>query len=136
GAGLEAGAGGHRRLPEFRNRRKDLGLPFFAANVGDAVRGLEALPAAARHPPKELMALRDRLLERLCPLVAETPGRAAVLKDDGGPDTLLHGDLWRANVFVTAAWEDVHVRLIEWDHLGAAPFHSDRPTFPMRFPPT
>ena len=74
-AELHARAAGHPLLPEVRHHSQDLGLPFFIANVGDAVRGLEALPAAARQPPKELMALRDRLLERLCPLVAETPGR-------------------------------------------------------------
>ncbi|PYQ08820.1 MAG: hypothetical protein DMF83_05495 [Acidobacteria bacterium] len=134
-AELHARAAGHPLLPEVRHHSQDLGLPFFIANVGDAVRGLEALPAAARQPPKELMALRDRLLERLCPLMAETPGRAAVLKDDGGPDTLLHGDLWRANVFVTVAGEGVRVRLIDWDHVGVGPFSYDLSTFLMRFPP-
>ena len=132
---LHIRAAGHPLLPEVRHHGQDLGLPFFVANVGDAIRGLEALPGAARQPPIEMMASRDRLLERLCPLVAGTPRRAAVLRESGGPDTLLHGDLWRANVFVTVVAEGVHGRLIDWDHVGVGPFSYDLSTFLMRFPP-
>ena len=132
---LHIRAAGHPLLPEVRHHGQDLGLPFFVANVGDAIRGLEALPGAARQPPIEMMASRDRLLERLCPLVAGTPRRAAVLSESGGPDTLLHGDLWRANVFVAVVAEGVHGRLIDWDHVGVGPFSYDLSTFLMRFPP-
>src|SRR2546426_4402309 len=93
-AELHMRAAGHPLLPEVRKYSKDLGLPFFITNVGDAIRGLEDLPGAAIQPPKEMMVLRDCLLDRLYPLVVDKPRRAEVLKDSGGPDTLLHGDLW------------------------------------------
>ncbi len=134
-AELHTRAAGHPLLPEVRHYSKDLGLPFFLTNVRDAIRGLEALRGAPRRPPKDMMALRDRLLQRLYPLVDDAPRRAEVLKDHGGPDTLLHGDLWRANAFVTVTPEGDRARLIDWDHVGVGPFSYDLSTFLMRFPP-
>jgi len=133
-AELHTRAAGHALLPEVRHYGKDLGLPFFIANVDDAIRGLEALPGAAPLPQPEALAIRDRLLERLSPVRAETPRRARVLKDAGGPETLLHGDLWRANAFATVTGAGVQVRLIDWDHAGVGPFSYDLSTFLIRFP--
>lgn len=134
-AELHTQAAGHPLLPEVRHYGKDLGLPFFVGNVGDAIRGLEALADAAPLPPPEALAVRDRLLQRLYPLLADTPRRAQVLKEAGGPDTLLHGDLWRVNAFVTVADGGARARLIDWDNAGVGPFSYDLSTFLIRFPP-
>ena len=69
------------------------------------------------------------------PALTDAPRRAQVLKEAGGPDTLLHGDLWRANAFVTATGNGTRVRLIDWDHVGVGPFSYDLSTFLMRFSP-
>ena len=131
-AKLHARGAGHALLPEVRQYGKDLGLAFFAANVGDAIRGLELL--GGRHAPRELRSLGDRLLRRIYPLSVDMPRRAQVLKDVGGPDTLLHGDLWRNNAFATVSAGAVRVQLIDWDHVGIGPLAYDLSTFLMRFP--
>jgi hypothetical protein len=131
-AELHARGAGHALLPEVRQYGKDLGLAFFAANVGDAIRGLERL--GGEHAPADLRSLRDRLLRRMHPLLVDMPRRAQVLKDAGGPDTLLHGDLWRHNAFATVSAGVVRVQLIDWDHVGVGPLAYDLSTFLMRFP--
>ena len=100
-AELHGRGAGHALLPEVRQYGKDLGLAFFAGNVGDAIRGLERL--GGEETPAELRSLGDRLLRRMYPLAVDMPNRAQVLKDAGGPDTILHGDLWRHNAFATVA---------------------------------
>ena len=131
-AELHGRGAGHALLPEVRQYGKDLGLAFFAANVGDAIRGLELL--GGEHAPRELRSLGDRLLRRMYPLSVDMPRRAQVLKDVGGPDTLLHGDLWRNNAFATVSAGAVRVQLIDWDHVGMGPLAYDLSTFLMRFP--
>jgi len=131
-AELHGRGAGHALLPEVRQYGKDLGLAFFAANVGDAIRGLELLSGG--HAPRELRSLGDRLLRRIYPLSVDMPRRAQVLKDVGGPDTLLHGDLWRNNAFATVSAGAVRVQLIDWDHVGIGPLAYDLSTFLMRFP--
>ncbi len=123
---------GHALLPEVRHYGKDLGFAFFAGNVGDAVRGLERLGGG--HAPGELRSLCGRLLRRMYPLVVDMPSRAQVLRDAGGPDTMLHGDLWRHNAFATVSAGVVRVQLIDWDHVGVGPLAYDLSTFLMRFP--
>ena len=131
-AELHGRGAGHALLPEVRQYGKVLGLAFFAANVGDAIRGLELL--GGEHAPRELRSLGDRLLRRIYPLSVDMPRRAQVLKDVGGPDTLLHGDLWRNNAFATVSAGAVRVQLIDWDHVGIGPLAYDLSTFLMRFP--
>ena len=131
-AELHGRGAGHALLPEVRQYGKDLGLAFFAANVGDAIRGLELLSGG--HAPRELRSLGDRLLRRIYPLSVDMPRRAQVLRDVGGPDTLLHGDLWRNNAFATVSAGAVRVQLIDWDHVGIGPLAYDLSTFLMRFP--
>ncbi len=131
-AELHGRGAGHALLPEVRQYGKDLGLAFFAANVGDAIRGLELL--GGEHAPRELRSLGDRLLRRIYPLSVDMPRRAQVLRDVGGPDTLLHGDLWRNNAFATVSAGAVRVQLIDWDHVGIGPLAYDLSTFLMRFP--
>ena len=131
-AELHVRGAGHALLPEVRQYGSDLGLAFFTANVGDAIRGLERLDG--ERTPGELRSLRDRLLRRMHPLLADMPRRAEVLKEAGGPDTLLHGDLWRENAFVTVSSEATRVQLIDWDHVGVGPLTYDLSTFLLRFP--
>jgi len=131
-AELHGRGAGHALLPEVRHYGKDLGFAFFAANVGDAVRGLERL--GGERAPRELRSLGDRLLRRMYPLVVDMPSRAQVLKEAGGPDTILHGDLWRHNAFATVLASVVRVQLIDWDHVGVGPLAYDLSTFLMRFP--
>jgi hypothetical protein len=130
-AELHVRGAGHALLPEVRSYGRDLGLAFFTANVGDAIRGLERLDG--ERAPGELRSLRDRLLRRIHPLLADMPRRADVLKEAGGPDTLLHGDLWRDNAFVTVSSEAACVQLIDWDHAGVGPLTYDLSTFLLRF---
>ena len=64
-------------------------------------------------------------------LLAELPERAEALNVCGGPETLLHGDLWTTNTFVLP---DGTARLIDWDHAGVGPAAYDLSTFVSRFP--
>src|SRR5204863_3591425 len=83
----------HPLLGEVRLHGGDLGIHFYEANVRDAIYALEALNTSPPHA-----ALRDRLLERLYQLREHLPRRAHALRQWGGPETLLHGDLWATNV--------------------------------------
>jgi hypothetical protein len=130
----------HALLGEIRLHGGDLGIPFYEANVRDAIYGLEAWRPEAPHDQ-----LRDRLLQRLYALRHELPQRAQALAEWGGPETLLHGDLWAINVFVipiVAAGEAPaapvaggwRARLIDWDHAAVGPASYDLSTFLLRFP--
>src|SRR6266550_2246591 len=124
----------HQLLSECRRHGGELGINFFAANVRDAIRGLEAL-----RPPKielstEHAALCERLRTRLHRLSDEQPMRAEALAEFGGPETLLHGDLWTTNTFVLATPLGLRARLIDWDHAAVGPFSYDLSTFLLRFP--
>jgi Ser/Thr protein kinase RdoA (MazF antagonist) len=60
--------------------------------------------------------------------------RAQSLADHGGPETLVHGDLWPKNVIVQSTADGLHVRLIDWDRVGVGSFTYDLSTFLSRFP--
>jgi hypothetical protein len=124
---------GHALLGECRLWGGDLGIHFHTSSVQDALRAVSALrPPAVRSP--EDLALRDRLLRRLEGLLAEAPRRAELVAEHGGPETLLHGDLWTANVFVLPGPGGLTVRLIDWDHASVGPVSYDFSTFLYRFP--
>ena len=89
----------------------------------------------SRGGPSGFAAARTRLLERLHGLLADAPRRVQIIEEHGGPDTLLHGDLWPKNVFVTGAHDRPCARLIDWDHVGAGPFSYDVSTFLYRSSP-
>jgi aminoglycoside/choline kinase family phosphotransferase len=120
---------GHALLGEVRLHGGDFGIHFYESNVLDAIYALEAW-----QPGVQQSGLRDRLLERLYKLRDELPQRAQVLAESGGPETLLHGDLWAINVFVIPAGNGWHARLIDWDHAAVGPASYDLSTFLMRFP--
>ena len=128
-ARVHARFAGHPLLAEVRLHGGDFGIQFYESNVRDALRGLEAL-----RPPPEQRALRERLLERLHQLRDELPQRAQALTELGGPETLLHGDLWAINVFVLPTATGLQARLIDWDHAAVGPISYDLSTFLLRFP--
>ena len=125
---------GHPLLLECRRYGGDLGMYYFSSNVRDAIQGLELL----RPPDVELspghLALRNRLLERLYKLLDEQPYRTQVMAELGGPETLLHGDLWTTNIFVLPTTNGLRTLLIDWDRAGVGPISYDLSTFLLRFP--
>src|SRR6266542_2835315 len=120
----------HPLLGEVRLHGGDLGIHFYEANVRDAISALQGW----RPPQRESGALRDRLLERLHKLRDQLPERAQALAEWGGPETLLHGDLWAINVFVIPTNNGLRARLIDWDHAAVGPASYDLSTFVLRFP--
>jgi hypothetical protein len=123
----------HPLLAECRMYGGDLGMYCYAANVRDAIYGLEALRPPAVELSPERLALRDRLLQRMYKLLDEQTARAQALAELGGPETLLHGDLWTINTFVLPSVHGWHARLIDWDHVAVGPASYDLSTFLLRF---
>jgi thiamine kinase-like enzyme len=128
-AELHTRAMGHALLPEVRWRARDHGVHFFIANIRDAIAALELLGTVRRDLPPESMAARGTLLHRLHELLEDAPQRTQLMEEVGGPGTLLHGDLWPKNVFVTMTAEGPRAKLIDWDHVGVGPFTYDVSTF-------
>ena len=124
----------HALIPEFRVWGGDLGIYFYAASVRDAIVSLESVLSRGHSLVPERVALCSRLLTRLTSLLDEQDERAETLARHGGPETLLHGDLWPMNVMVHATGQEIHVRLIDWDHAAVGPVSYDLSTFLHRFP--
>ena len=124
----------HPLLPECRLYGGDLGIGFFSANVRDAIRCLGALRTPEVNLSSDHAALRDRLLARLHMLLDEQSDRTQALDELGGPETLLHGDLWTSNTFAVPAENGWRARLIDWDHAAVGPISYDLSTFLLRFP--
>lgn len=135
-ATLHIRSAGHAVLPDCRVHGGDLGAAYLCGNVRDAVRGLEQLrrPRVMLTPDQE--SVRDRLLTRLRALQHELPDRLLLLELGGGPDVLLHGDLWTTNAFVLngSRSDEWCARLIDWDHAGVGWASYDLSTFLLRFP--
>ena len=133
-ARLHTGFAGHALLGEIRLHGGDLGIHFYESNVRDALAAMQAL-----RPPPEHQGVCERLLDRLSELQADVPRRAEAMGELAGPETLVHGDLWAINVFVSPAagaagssnWQ---ARLIDWDHAAVGPASYDLSTFLLRFP--
>src|SRR5437016_7003728 len=119
----------HRLLGEVRLHGCDLGIHFYDANVRDAIYALEACQPSSQQTP-----VLDSLLQRLSTLRQELPRRAEALDAWGGPETLLHGDLWHINIFVIPTAHGLRVRLIDWDHASVGPASYDLSTFLLRLP--
>src|SRR5439155_1285821 len=83
----------------------------------------------------EQAGVTERLLERLVGLRADAARRAQVFEQAGGPDTLLHGDLWTINAFVAPTAGGLRAQLVDWDRVGVGPFSYDLSAFLLRFPP-
>jgi hypothetical protein len=125
---------GNALLGECRASGGDLGIYFFSSNLCDAIRSLENLPGVGIDFPTQRKMLVDKLLKRLDKLLGELQKRIQVMEEFGGPETLLHGDLWTTNIFVLPSPDGLHVRLIDWDHAGVGPITYDLSTLLLRFP--
>jgi hypothetical protein len=125
---------GHALIPECRLWGGDVGIHFYEASVRDAITSLESVRARKRRLGVECLSLCDRLLARLANLVEEQVPRAEALRRYGGPETLLHGDLWPMNVMVYENGHKMRARLIDWDHAAVGPVCYDLSTFLSRFP--
>ncbi len=121
---------GHPLLGEVRMHGRELGVHFYESNVRDAIQALRAV-----EPPEQYRPLHSRLMGRLYKLRDELPARARAFAECGGPETLLHGDLWPTNVFVIPTDNGFHARLIDWDLSGVGPVSYDLSTFLLRFSP-
>jgi hypothetical protein len=132
-AGLHVRFAEHPLLPECRMYGKDMGMTYYLTNIRDAIRGLESLRPPSVHVDSGDLALRDRLLRRLYKLLDEGPDRAQVMAEVGGPETLLHGDLWPKNILAVPTPGGLRTRLIDWDATGVGPLTYDLSTFLYRF---
>jgi hypothetical protein len=124
----------HPLLGECRRVGGDLGRAFYGGNARDALRALEALVPSVAGLPERTALARERLMAQLHEMLAEESDRMGALEELGGPETLVHGDLWPTNVFVLAPGEGPRVRLIDWDHVGVARLSYDLSTLLMRLP--
>jgi thiamine kinase-like enzyme len=123
----------HPLLPEARMYGKDMGITYYLTNIRDAIRGLESLQPPAVDADSADLALRDRLLRRLYKLLDEGPDRPRIMAEGGGPETLLHGDLWPKNILAVPTTDGLQTRLIDWDATGVGPVTYDLSTFLYRF---
>ncbi|MGH7538873.1 MAG: aminoglycoside phosphotransferase family protein [Gemmatimonadales bacterium] len=133
-ATLHVRSAGHAVLPECRHHGRDLGAAYIAANVNDAIQGLEMLGRSRVVLSPAHRTIRDGLLARLCALRGELPDRLRMLAVHGGPAVLLHGDLWPTNAFVVDGPDGLVARLVDWDGAGVGPASYDLSTFLLRFP--
>ena len=126
----------HPMLVEAREWGGELGSGFYASNVQDAITCLDAIPLSRLDGIADGFALKDRLLARMHSLHDEEPHRTEAIAELGGPNTLLHGDLWLKNAAVVRQdGESVRVGLIDWDHAGLGPVGYDLSTSLCGFPP-
>jgi thiamine kinase-like enzyme len=131
-AELHTRAARHPILPEIRWRARDHGTHFFIESLRDAVAVLDRSSIDRPELTRELAAVRTCLRDRLSRLLDDAPRRLRIAEDI--PDTLLHGDLWPKNVFVSVAGGGPRAQLIDWDHVGAGPFTYDLSTFLYQCP--
>jgi Phosphotransferase enzyme family len=129
-ADLHARFAGHLLLPEVRFAAGDLGVYFYTRSVRDALATVDRMRPPRLVPCPEDATTRDGVLARLQTLRDDEPARVRLL-EGAGPETLVHGDLTRENVFVL----DGAVRLIDWDHVGVAPAAFDLSTHVTHYPP-
>jgi hypothetical protein len=125
---------GHSLIPECRLWGGDLGIYFYVSSVRDAILALECVQRRGGALEAERATLCDRLLARLAVLLGEHMVRGQTLARYGGPETLLHGDLWPTNVMVASSDGKPCTRLIDWDHAAVGPVSYDISTFLSRFP--
>lgn len=121
----------HPLLRECRLWGGDRGIYFYSSNLRDAGAALRSLDLDRNGA--DTIAARDVLFEWINDLKKQESERASVLATVGGPETLLHGDLWPTNAVVLRNGEAVRVRLIDWDETAVGPIGFDLSTFLLRF---
>jgi Phosphotransferase enzyme family len=126
---------GHALLPQCQQHSEELGSGFFAVHVARSIDALRSIGSLGPPLPRAQAELRDRLLYRVERLHAERDERASLREKCGGPNTLLHGDLWLSNTLVVRQAEGFQAALIDWDHVGVGPVTYDLSTFLYRLAP-
>jgi hypothetical protein len=124
----------HTVLGECRQWCGDVGMGFYRNSVREAMRALDGFEPPLVGLKVDLLAVRDRILTHLNRLLAEEAWRAPVMAEFGGPETLLHGDLWPKNTIVYSAPAGICVRFIDWDRVSVGPVTYDLSTFIYRLP--
>lgn len=140
-ARLHARFAGDPILAECRVCGEDHGIAFYDQHVQEAASAVRLLLTDSASRGRDSDAAQA-LLRRLERLGAERDDRARALAEFGGPDTLLHGDLWLSNVLVVEDFSRqesfgrraARIRLIDWDHVGPGSFSYDLSTLMLRFP--
>jgi hypothetical protein len=125
----------HPILGECRLWGAGVGIQSYTWNVHDALRAIAPLCSAPVASSREHALLCDRLSQRLHALLDEEPAVMRALGELGGPETLLHGDLWTTNTMVIPGPRRPLVRIIDWDHAGVGSISYDLSTFLYRFRP-
>jgi hypothetical protein len=126
---------GHALLRQCQKHGGERGMGFFAVHVAGSVGALKSIGSIGPPLSREQAELRDRLLGRVERLSAEWDERALLRKKWGGPNTLLHGDLWLSNTLVIRGSDGFQATLIDWDRVGLGPVTYDLSTFLYRFAP-
>ena len=132
-AKLHQRAAEHSVLAECRSSGGDFGKWFYESSIRDAIRNLNALDGDSRIVQSKNRGVVDKLLSRLDSLWEQRTDRAELMAEFGGPETLVHGDLWTTNIFVVPGVE-LAARLIDWDHIGVGQVAYDLSTYLLRFP--
>jgi ABC-type multidrug transport system ATPase subunit/Ser/Thr protein kinase RdoA (MazF antagonist) len=126
---------GHALLPQSRKYGGELGMGFFGEHVARSIDALGSIGSLGQGLSRQQAELRDSLLVRVERLHEEQDERASLLERYGGPDTLLHGDLWPSNALVVRRADGFQAALIDWDHVGVGPVAYDLSTFLYRLAP-
>lgn len=120
----------HPHLAEIRHHCRHLGPDGLAGQLSDAAQALAVVARESARLPalttvaRELAALVRRERRQASPTLA-------LVRDAGGPDTLLHGDLWPQNALAGAGG----LRLVDWERLAVGPACYDLSILLLRLPP-
>jgi len=132
-AALHIRSARHALLKEARQVGGDRGAAFFSLNVRGAAQRIDELITGCCTTARR-RTLLERLRDRI-DLVLQANDRYGDLLDRwGGPDVLVHGDLWPQNVVVDRGDEQYVARIIDWDRCGVGPILYDLSAFLSRFP--
>lgn len=120
----------HPLLGEVLGRGRDLTAWAHESMLRSLLRALEAV----RPDSTERSVLRAWLLARFMEYFEEAPSRAAKLRELGGANTLVHGDLWPKNGIVVGTESGLRARLVDWDRCGVGSGFYDLSTLLSRLP--
>lgn len=134
-AELHASFVGHPILAEARFAAGDFGAYFYVNSIRDAARCVALLRPPAVRLSADEQGVVEKVQNLLSGLIRDEARRVRLVQEKAGPETLLHGDLTRANVFVLPESDGCRFRLIDWDHVGVGPAAFDLSTHVAYYPP-
>lgn len=105
----------------------------YTTHVMDAIRSVESCLAMTGRRSSGHGNLLDNLLRNLEDLLRDAPRREQTLIEFGGPQTLLHGDLWPSNILVYGTDHGQKARFIDWERVGVGVVSYDLSTILSRF---